>query len=217
MDELHKRKSDGKLRLVLVEDHKLSRIGLQMVLNSDSALEVVGESESGQQGIQLVQELDPDLVLLDLGLPDVDGLQVTRAIRQFNTRAKILILTSHDTEDGVLNALSAGADAYCLKDILSGNLVEVIKYVWTDGLWLDPRVASLALHVFSKRLDEYHPQTHNNRLTSREREVLRLIAEGMQIPEIARAMGISPPDAEAHVENIQHKLSSTDHPHISVA
>lgn len=198
-----------KIRLVLIEDYKLIRIGIRMVLEGDSQLEVVGEAETSAQGLQLIQQLKPDVVILDLGLPDMDGLQLTLEIRKLNKDIKILILTSHDTEEEVIQALSAGANAYCLKDIVSERLIEVVKSVCEGAIWLDPGIASRALKLFS--------QTANKRslfsraaLTAKEREVLRLIVEGMSNNQISKALGISLHTAKAHVCSILQKLSVQD-------
>lgn len=198
-----------KIRVLLVEDYKLIRIGLRMVLNGDPELQVVGEAEGGEQGIALARELKPDVIVLDLGLPDIDGLEVTRTIRKENPTAKILILTSHDTEEQVLTALSAGASAYVLKDIISSRLIDVVKAVNEGGIWLDPRVAASALQVFAENADKRQLRNQTS-LTDREREVLRLIVEGMSNQEIASALAISLHTAKAHVCSILQKLSVTD-------
>jgi DNA-binding NarL/FixJ family response regulator len=207
MDQLTMRKSGEKLRLILVEDFKLSRIGTKMVLEGDSELEVIAEGESGHQGIRLVQELQPDMVILDLGLPDLDGFQVAREIRKFNTRTKILIFTTHEAEESVLLALSAGADAYCLKDTISSSLIHIVKSVCSGVMWLDPKMAALALHLFSHYGGPEKKGRRLKSLTGLEREILRLIAEGMSNPEIATAFGISVRDSESHVYSILQKLT----------
>jgi DNA-binding NarL/FixJ family response regulator len=202
-------KSEGKIRLVLVEDYKLIRIGLRMVLIGDEELDVVGEAESGQQGLNMIRDLEPDLVVLDLGLPDIDGLELTRKIRSFNKTVKILILTSHETEEEVLMALAAGANGYCLKDIVSERLIQVVKSVCEGAVWLDPRVASRALQVFSEGANK-RAMYNRMALTEREREVLRLIVEGMSNSQISRALGISLHTSKAHVCSILQKLSVQD-------
>jgi DNA-binding NarL/FixJ family response regulator len=209
MDEMCMRNSEDKLRVVLIEDYKLIRIGIRMVLNADESLQVVGEGENGEQALEMVQTLNPDLIILDLGLPDTDGLQLTRQIRAFNPDVKILILTSHETEDSVIMALSAGANAYCLKDIVSNRLIEVVKSVCDGALWLDPRVASRALQVFAAGANK-RVLSNKMALTDREREVLRLIVEGMSNSQISKALGISLHTAKAHVCSILQKLSVQD-------
>jgi DNA-binding NarL/FixJ family response regulator len=180
-----------------------------MVLDGDPDLEVVGEAETGEQAIELVRELNPDMVVLDLGLPDLDGLEVTQVIRQFNQMTKILILTSHEAEEEVISALSAGANAYVLKDIVSSRLIEVVKSVHEGAVWLDPRVASRALQVFAENAQKRALRSQMS-LTDREREVLRLIVEGMSNAEIAKALEISLHTSKAHVCSILQKLSVSD-------
>lgn len=209
MDQLSMRKGDGRIRLVLVEDYKLIRIGLRMVLNGDPDIDVVGEAETGHQGLQQVRDMGPDLVILDLGLPDINGFELTREIRKMNKHIRILVLTSHDTEEEVLEALSAGANAYCLKDIVSDRLIEVVKSVCDGAIWLDPRVASHALQVFSESANK-RALYNRMALTDREREVLRLIVEGMSNSQIAKALGISLHTSKAHVCSILQKLSVQD-------
>jgi DNA-binding NarL/FixJ family response regulator len=209
MEHIGTREVERKIRLVLIEDYKLIRIGLRMVLNGEPDLEVVGEAEGGEQGIELVRELAPELVVLDLGLPDVDGMEVTRRIREFNPDCKILILTSHETEEEVISALSVGANAYCLKDIVSNRLVEVVKSVHDGALWLDPRVAGLALQVFAETANKRVVRSQMS-LTDRERQVLRLIVEGMSNAEISKALNISLHTSKAHVCSILQKLSVQD-------
>ncbi len=209
MSQTTMKKSGDKIRLVIVEDYKLIRIGVRMVLEADSEIEVIGEADCGQQALESVKSLSPDVLIMDLGLPDVDGLQLTREIRRFDKNVKILILTSHDTEDSVIMALSAGANAYCLKDIISDRLVAVVKSVCDGALWLDPKVASRALQLFAENA---HKQALQNRiaLTDREREVLRLIVEGMSNSQIAKALNISLHTSKAHVCSILQKLSVQD-------
>lgn len=209
MEQNTLRKSVGKKQVVLIEDFKLIRIGLRMVLDGDEALQVVGEGETAAQGLQLIQDLNPELVIVDLGLPDMDGLQLTRVIRKMNTDIKILVLTSHDTEEEVMLALAAGANGYCLKDIMSDRLVEVVKSVCEGCIWLDPRVASRAMRVFSETANK---QVMHNRLsiTSREREVLRLLVEGMNNSQIARALEINLKATKDHVYSILKKMSAQD-------
>lgn len=209
MNEMCMRKSQGKLRVILVEDYKLVRIGIRMVLNADESIQVIGEGETGSQALEMIQALSPDLVIMDLGLPDTDGLQLTRQIRALNPGIKILILTSHETEDSVMMALSAGANAYCLKDIVSNRLIEAVKSVCEGAIWLDPRVASRALQLLAAGACR---RTFSNKLalTTREREVLRLIVEGMSNTQIAKALGISLHTTKAHVCGVLQKLSVQD-------
>lgn len=202
------------IRLVLVEDYKLVRIGLRSVLNEDPRIEVVGEAETGEQGIDLVKQLKPDLVILDLGLPGIDGIEVTKIIKGMDEDIKVIILTSHEVEDEVLAALSAGANAYCLKEITSNRLIEVVKSVYEGAAWLDPAIAGMALEMFSttgiKSKAGAQGARSDLQLTERENQVLTLLVEGKSNSEIADALSVSVHTAKAHVCSILQKLSVHD-------
>jgi DNA-binding NarL/FixJ family response regulator len=203
------------IRLVLVEDYKLVRIGLRSVLNEDPRIEVVGEAETGEQGIELVKQLKPDLVILDLGLPGIDGIEVTKVIKNMDENIKVVILTSHEVEDEVLAALSAGANAYCLKEITSSRLIEVVKSVYEGAAWLDPAIAGMALEMFSssgalRSRGAAAGSRADLQLTERETQVLTLLVEGKSNSEIADSLSVSVHTAKAHVCSILQKLSVHD-------
>jgi DNA-binding NarL/FixJ family response regulator len=202
-----KRESEGKHRLVIVEDYKLVRIGLRMVLDADPDLQVVGEGDSGEQALALLNTITPDLILLDLGLPDMDGFQLIQEIRRFNRTSKILILSSQEAEEPVLKALAIGVNAYCLKDILSQRLVEVVKMVCGGATWLDPRVASRALQRFSHQANQ-HALSSAATLSEPEREILRLIVEGVSHTHIAQALDLNPSKLKCYLGSILQKLSA---------
>ena len=214
MTQLSPQIENAVIRLVLVEDYKLVRIGLRSVLNEDPRIEVVGEAETGEQGIELIRNLRPDLVILDLGLPGIDGIEVTKMIKEFDDRIKIVILTSHEVEEEVLAALSAGANAYCLKEITSSRLIEVVKSVYEGAAWLDPAIAGMALEMFSGNGMKSKATSAGARsdlqLTERENQVLTLLVEGKSNSEIADALSVSVHTAKAHVCSILQKLSVHD-------
>jgi len=214
MTQLSPQVENAVIRLVLVEDYKLVRIGLRSVLNEDPRIEVVGEAETGEQGIELIRNLRPDLVILDLGLPGIDGIEVTKMIKEFDDRIKIVILTSHEVEEEVLAALSAGANAYCLKEITSSRLIEVVKSVYEGAAWLDPAIAGMALEMFSGNGMKSKATSAGARsdlqLTERENQVLTLLVEGKSNSEIADALSVSVHTAKAHVCSILQKLSVHD-------
>jgi DNA-binding NarL/FixJ family response regulator len=202
------------IRLVLVEDYKLVRIGLRSVLNEDPRINVVGEAETGEQGVDLIKSLRPDVVILDLGLPGIDGIEVTKIIKNFDDTIKIIILTSHEVEDEVLAALSAGANAYCLKEITSNRLIEVVKSVFEGAAWLDPAIAGMAMEMFSSTGMKSRAGGPGSRpdlqLTDRENQVLTLLVEGKSNSEIADSLSVSVHTAKAHVCSILQKLSVHD-------
>ncbi|NLF84224.1 MAG: response regulator transcription factor, partial [Candidatus Gastranaerophilales bacterium] len=133
------------VKVVIIEDYKLTRVGLRSSLNEYEGIEVIGEAETGESGIQVIKNLRPNVVLMDLGLPGINGIEATQAIKEFDPNIKVIVLTSHERDEEVLAALGSGANAYCLKDIEPNNLVNVIKNVNKGAAWLDPNIAQVAL------------------------------------------------------------------------
>lgn len=201
-----------KIRILLVEDHTLTRIGLKTALEESGTIEVIAETEYGEKGVEMAKELTPDIVLMDLGLPNMNGIDSTRAIKHHNPEQKVLILTSHRDENEVTGALGAGADGYCLKDINPKNLVNVIQMVCEGAAWLDPAIARVVLSKFS--IEETTPEKSKEKsyspLTDRELQVLQLLADGCNNQEIADELSLSQHTIKTHVGNILHKLSVDD-------
>ena len=205
---------DGLITLVVVDDYKLARVGLNAVLTEDVGIRVVGEAEDGETSITLVESLQPDVVLMDLGLPGMSGIEATQILKSRFEDVKVIILTSHEREEEVIASLGAGANAYCLKDITSERLIEVIKSVYDGAAWLDPAVASVAMKVFTlppaqpnAAASEWEEGIH---LTEREMEVLKLLVDGKSNTEIAEDLIISFHTAKAHVCSILAKLCVND-------
>ena len=209
------RETQNKLiEIVLVEDYKLTRVGLRMALNEFDDIEVVGEAEDAEKGIELIKELKPDVVLMDLGLPGMSGLEATRKLQDIVPESKIIILTSHGQEEEVLAALGIGAKAYCLKDISSETLALVIKNVALGGCWLDPEIANYVLNTLPSPETLNFLSANSNlqkvQLTEREIEVLRLLVKGKSNTEIANELIVSVHTAKAHVCSILQKLCVDD-------
>jgi DNA-binding NarL/FixJ family response regulator len=221
MDEAQRRqvvneKSEAPIRVIIIEDYRLVRDGITALLNSDEGITVIGEAETAEEGLKLVQSLQPDLVLMDLGLPQLDGIQATRQVKEFDKNIKVIVLTSHEEQEDVVAALSAGANAYCLKDIPSDRLIEVVKSVADGAAWLDPNIAQVALDLFmspgfiqqmTPKGDDEHAASP---LAGRETEVLRLVVQGKNNNEIAQELFVSVHTVKAHVSNILQKLSVHD-------
>lgn len=210
-------KTTKVIRVVIVEDYKLTRMGLLSILKPVEEIEVVGEAEDGEKGVKLVQQLRPDVVLMDLGLPGINGIEATHRIKAFDDNIKVIVYTSHEREEEVIAALGAGANAYCLKDNTPSNLIETIKVVAEGAAWLDPAIANVALKIFQKgtvppvaEATTKTTETENIQLTDRELEVLKLLVEGKSNTEIAKELIISVHTAKAHVCNILQKLSVHD-------
>ena len=204
-----------KIKLLMVEDHKLLRVGLKAIFDEYPDLNVIGEAEDGKTAVKLAGELHPDVVLMDIGLPVMDGIEATRLIKEAYPEIKVVILTSHNDENEVMQALAAGASAYTMKDIKTEYLIMVIKSVKEGAIWLDPAIAQL---VMSKNpaLLQGKPQSRANfkaehaNLTEREYEVLKLVVDGKSNSEIANELSISEHTAKAHVCNIMQKLVVDD-------
>lgn len=201
--------------VVIVEDYKLTRVGLKSTLNEYEHINVVGEAEDATEGIEVVSKLKPSVVLMDLGLPGMNGLEATVKIKEISPNTKVIILTSHERGEEVISALGAGANAYCLKDITPETLSEVIRSVSAGACWVDPAVSSVALNFFPKpeKLTLIHnsqAQDARAQLTERELEVLKHLVKGMSNTEIAKELIVSVHTAKAHVCSILQKLCVDD-------
>ena len=170
------------VKVFIVEDYKLTRVGLRMALNEFDDIEVIGEAEDAEKGLEMMKELKPDVVLMDLGLPGMSGLEATQKAQEIIPDSKIIILTSHGQEEEVLAALGTGAKAYCLKDISPETLSLVIKNVAMGGCWLDPDIANYVLNTLPTPENlsflSSNPNLQKVQLTEREIEVLRLLVKG---------------------------------------
>jgi len=217
----------GKIRVVLVEDHDLTRIGLTTALKQHDNIEIVGEAADGAQGIAMIRKSQPDVAIIDIGLPDIDGIEVTSQLKQIAAEPsaasaaappKILVLTMHDNEEAVLAAFAAGADSYSVKDIGIEKLVEAILATHNGNAWIDPTIARIVLKQArvqesadrSQALPEYEKVLETDPLTERELEVLELIVDGYSNADIAKALYITIGTVKTHVRNILSKLSAAD-------
>ena len=205
-----------KLRVILVEDHMLTRIGLKTALEDSGEIEIIGETEYGEVGVELAQKLNPDVILMDLGLPNMDGIEATKLIKQNDPEKKVIVLTSHRSEMEITGSLGAGADAYCLKDINPDRLISVIQTVYEGAAWLDPAVAKIVLKKFSQEnlinddSEDMQEIKSKSPLTERELQILQFLADGSSNNEIAKELSLSQHTIKTHVGNILHKLSVDD-------
>ena len=205
-----------KIRLIIIEDHVLTRIGLRTALEESQNIEVIGEAEYGEVGVKLTQDLEPDVVIMDLGLPNMNGIEATRLIKEYNQNIKILILTSHDNDNEVIGALGAGADAYCMKDINPAKLTSIIEGIAEGGVWLDPAIAKtvickmMSYEKVSGQLKMQEEKREISPLTEREIEILQLLADGLGNTEIASELSVSQHTVKSHICNILQKLSVDD-------
>lgn len=206
------------IRLFIVEDYHLTRMGLMAVLSEFPELKFVGEAESAEEALTKLEKTPADVLLLDLGLPGMNGIEMAQEVGKRWPDVKIVILTSHNEEQEVIAALGAGAQAYVLKDVKPERLVHVIETVFDGAVWLDPAIASMVLTLvndpaalgFQKRQASSGEPSMDTELTGRELEVLQLIVAGKSNPEIADELCISIHTAKAHVGSILNKLCVND-------
>ena len=204
------------IRILLVEDHKLMRVGLRSLFEEQNdGLEVVSEAQSGKEAIENYKISHPDVVLMDIGLPDISGIEATKRIIESSPGAKILILTSHLTEEEVLEALRAGTRAYVMKDINIEILKMIIRTVKDGAMWIDPQVVPILRDknwgvIPPRQMSRAMFKEQHANLTQREYEVLKLVVDGLSNSEIAKELTISEHTAKAHVCNIIQKLVVDD-------
>lgn len=204
-----------QISIIIVEDFKLTRVGLRCALNANPDLNVVAECEDAVIGLKEIEKLNPDVVLMDLGLPGMNGIEAMLKVREYSSKIKIIALTSHDREEEVLAALSSGANAYCLKDIDPSKLADVIRDVAQGVCWIDSLVANLALKSIPKSeniglLSNQISEQARIPLTEREFEVLKHLVAGKSNTEIAKELIVSVHTAKAHVCSILQKMCVND-------
>jgi two-component system, NarL family, response regulator LiaR len=200
-----------KTKVLLVEDHQMTLVGLKLVLEQEPDLEVCGDATNGVEALVMAREQQPDVVLMDIGLPEMDGIQATQEIKQACPNTKVIMLTSKDNRNDVMASLGAGADGYCMKGIQLTALVQVIEAVRAGNVWLDKTIARMVLERF-QQAPRSQPVGEPVKcpLTEREMDVLRLIVDGLSNPEIADKLFITKATAKAHVHSILQKLCVDD-------
>ena len=221
-----------KIRVALIEDHDLTRLGIRTALQRNVDFEIVGEAANAADGLQILKTLQPDVAIVDIGLPDKDGIELTREAKStppsFST--KILILTLRDSKEAVLAAFAAGADSYCMKDKYD-NLLEAVRHTHNGNAWIDPAIARIVLQQAQENPPTSQKASQTNQfaersdfgigkdnedtidpytLTERELEVLQLIVEGCSNAIIAERLYITVGTVKTHVRNILNKLCADD-------
>ncbi|MBE9190366.1 response regulator transcription factor [Gloeocapsopsis crepidinum LEGE 06123] len=224
----------NKIRVALIEDHDLTRVGIRTALQQRQEIEVVGEAANASEGLKLLQISHPDIAIVDIGLPDKDGIELTRQIKanqdgDDDSNTKVLILTLRDNKEAVLAAFAAGADSYCMKDISFDNLLEALRVTHGGNSWIDPAIARIVLQQAKETPEAIEPVTIDSKtvainaadaeydqmiaaypLTERELEVLQLIVEGCSNAVIAEKLYITVGTVKTHVRNILNKLCADD-------
>lgn len=225
----------SKIRVALIEDHDLTRVGIRTALQQRQEIEVVGEAANASDGLKLLEAERPDIAIVDIGLPDKDGIELTKQLKASQnandeSRTKVLILTLRDNKEAVLAAFAAGADSYCMKDISFDNLLEALRVTHSGNAWIDPAIARIVLQQAQQTPEgstenaiadgktvsinaadaEYDQMIAAYPLTERELEVLQLIVEGCSNAIIAEKLYITVGTVKTHVRNILNKLCADD-------
>ena len=207
------------INILLVEDQKLIRVGLISLFEGD--IKITTEAQNGKEAIEKYRLEKPDVVLMDIGLPDMSGIEATKKILEIDSKAKVVILTAHLSEQEVIDALHAGACAYAMKDISTDILQMVIKTVHEGAMWLDPQVVPVLREkncgvIPPRQMSRAMFKEKHANLTQREYEVLKLVVDGLSNNEIAKQLTISEHTAKAHVCNIIQKLVVDDRTQVAV-
>jgi DNA-binding NarL/FixJ family response regulator len=197
-----------KIRVFICDDHELFREGVKSILREDATLEVVGEASDGRQGWHEIVRLQPDVVLMDMEMPEMDGLEATRRIHQQAPRVKVLILTMYSEDEIVSRCLDAGAVGYVLKDTQASQLVYAIKEVHKGGRYMSPSALRSMVDHYVRGTPR--TQSRYDSLTDREREVLKLLADGLSVKEIAAKLEVSLKTVDVHKTNLMRKLDVHD-------
>lgn len=200
-----------KNKILIVEDHELTRFGLKTAFEACDFVESIYEAESAEKGIDIATNNEINLIIMDLGLPGMDGIEATKQIKALNKDTKIVILTSHNDEQEVLNSLKAGANAYCSKEINPKRLIQVVQSVLDGAAWFDPSISHVVLEAATKSQETAAVKPEKDYgLTSRETQILKLITEGYSNIEIAKELFVSINTTKAHVASILQKLEVDD-------
>jgi DNA-binding NarL/FixJ family response regulator len=193
------------IRVLLVDDHPVLRDGLKSLLNRESDIEVVGDAGDGREAIALTQELKPDIVVTDIAMPGLNGIESVRALRQEHPHLKIVILSMYANQEYVIQALQAGANGYVVKQADASEVLSAIRAVMVDGAYLSP---SISKHLIDDYLTQNPKDLTGPKLTTREREVAQLLAEGESTRSISEILTISVKTVETHRMNIMKKLNA---------
>lgn len=191
---------EKSIRVVLADDHALVRQGLKSLLEREG-FQVVAEASDGHEALQLVRSLRPDIVILDISMPVLNGLDAAREISRSSPNTKTILLTQHDEEQYLSDALEAGVKGYVLKSQVASDLIHALRQISRGEVYLSPRVSSAVMEAF-----RFRSEKPRDPLTARERQVLQLIAEGKSTKDVAAVLGISVKTAESHRTRLMHKL-----------
>lgn len=198
-----------QIAIMLVEDHLITRMGLRFALEQVRDLIVVAEAADGNIAVTTALQVKPNVILMDIGLPGLNGIEAAKQIKAKDATIGIVMLTSHSLDEDILAALAANCDGYCLKDVAADQLVNAIRTVHNGGIWLDPAIAKRVIKTFVEQKPITTP-VNNSTLTDRELEVLTLVVEGLSNQEIAERLILSTETIKTHMRHLMEKLSVSD-------
>jgi DNA-binding NarL/FixJ family response regulator len=198
-----------KIRVLLADDHRILRDGIRALFDDQADIEVVGEAEDGLKTVKMVAQLQPDVVVMDIAMPLLNGLEATRQIQRDYPRVKVLILTMHENEEYIRQVLAAGALGYVLKDAAARDLLGAIRAVYQGEAVLSPAITRLVIEDYL-RWGDIRAEDTSDGLTPREREVLQLIAEGYTNKQMAEILNLSVKTIQSHRTNLMSKLDLHD-------
>ena len=196
-----------KIRILLADDHNIMRRGLRLLLERQPEFEVVGEAADGRQAVEGMEATKPDVAILDIAMPNMSGIEAAQRIRALLPQAAIIILSMHSDESYVLRALKAGAKGYLLKDSAENDLIEAIKAVSEGKAFFSPEISKILVEDYVRDMRKRGAEDSYELLTSREREILQLLAEGKSNKDIATSLNLSLYTVETHRRNLQDKLN----------
>ena len=200
------------IRIVLAEDHAIVRKGIFALLDEQSDLEVVGEASNGHEALAVVDSTRPDIVVMDINMPELNGLEATRQIRKQYPEVKVLVLTMYTNEEYVLNLLQAGAAGYIVKESIPAELINAIKAIHAGNAYLSPAVSRNVIDEYLRNVGDEGATDTFDRLTDREREIMQLLVEGSSTKEIADKLSISSKTVGVHRVNLMEKLEVNSMP-----
>ncbi len=199
-----------KIRVLLAEDHTIVRQGIAALLGVESDMEVIGEASSGLEAIELAKKLGPDVILMDIGMRQLNGLEATREIKRLFPSMKILVLTMYDNEEWIFQILKAGASGYLIKDSAMTDLSSALRAVYQGDSYLSPSISKMVIEEYIRKAELGEKKGVEDLLSGREREILQLIADGNSVPQISNLLCISKKTVEAHKTHIMEKLNIHD-------
>jgi two-component system response regulator NreC len=199
--------SPVKIRVLLADDHTILRAGLRMMLNAQPDIEVVGEASDGRQALNEALALKPDVVLMDITMPEMNGIEATRQVKRMLDSTRVLILTMHENEEYLFQVLRAGASGYILKEAADTELISAIRIVYSGRFYMSPSAQTMMVGDYLLRVRSGEERDSYSALTEREREILKLVAEGLTNNQIAERLYISPKTVDTHRTHIMDKLN----------